>query len=117
MLEFAFEIPKLILFVCFKVTVDAPNPGGWQVQAEDGRSVQIEAPNLIIQQPPEAEMVEMQEIEEEHVAEEYDPMSFFAGPPADLNQQHEHDPNVGAVDSSIIGKCDFFVPWPPCEHA
>merc|ERR1719282_2180963 len=48
----------------------------------------------------------MQEIEEEHVAEEYDPMSFFAGPPADLNQQHEHDPNVGAVDSSIIDVTD-----------
>ena len=64
----------------FTVTVDAPNAGGsgWQVQAEDGRSVQIEAPNLIIQQPHE--MVEM-EVEEEHVDEGYDPMAFFAVPP------------------------------------
>ena len=67
--------------------------------------MQIEAPNLIIQQPEE-EMVEMEVGEDLHVAEEYDPMAFFAGP-ADLNQDHqEPDPNVGqAVDSSIIGKC------------
>ena len=66
--------------------------------------MQIEAPNLIIQQPEE-EMVEMEVGEDLHVAEEYDPMAFFAGP-ADLNQDHqEPDPNVGqAVDSSIIGK-------------
>ena len=50
-------------------------------------------------------MVEMEVGEDLHVAEEYDPMAFFAGP-ADLNQDHqEPDPNVGqAVDSSIIGK-------------
>ena len=86
------------------VTVDAANAGGWQVPTEDGGFVQIEAPNLIIQQPEE-EMVEMEVGEDLHVAEEYDPMAFFAGP-ADLNQDHqEPDPNVGqAVDSSIIGK-------------
>ena len=49
-------------------------------------------------------MVEMEVGEDLHVAEEYDPMAFFAGP-ADLNQAQEPDPNVGqAVDSSIIGK-------------
>ena len=70
--------------------------------------MQIEAPNLIIQQPEE-EMVEMEVGEDLHVAEEYDPMAFFAGP-ADLNQDHqEPDPNVGqAVDSSIIGKCSKY---------
>merc|ERR1712008_123982 len=53
------------------------------------------------------EMVEMEVGEDLHVAEEYDPMAFFAGP-ADLNQDHqEPDPNVGqAVDSSIIDVTD-----------
>jgi len=90
----------------FTVTVDAANAGGWQVPTEDGGFVQIEAPNLIIQQPEE-EMVEMEVGEDLHVAEEYDPMAFFAGP-ADLNQDHqEPDPNVGqAVDSSIIDVTD-----------
>ena len=98
------EIAKLIFKIIFNiVTVDAANAGGWQVPTEDGGFVQIEAPNLIIQQPEE-EMVEMEVGEDLHVAEEYDPMAFFAGP-ADLNQAQEPDPNVGqAVDSSIIGK-------------
>ena len=86
----------------FTVTVDAPNAGGWQLPVEDGRSVQIDAPNLVIQQPG-TEMVEM-EVEEEHVAEEYDPMSFFAGP-ADLTKQ-EHEPHAAAGESAIIGKFD-----------
>ena len=100
-----FTILVLIFKIFFNtVTVDAANAGGWQVPTEDGGFVQIEAPNLIIQQPEE-EMVEMEVGEDLHVAEEYDPMAFFAGP-ADLNQDHqEPDPNVGqAVDSSIIGK-------------
>ena len=100
-----FPFLVLIFKIFFDiVTVDAANAGGWQVPTEDGGFVQIEAPNLIIQQPEE-EMVEMEVGEDLHVAEEYDPMAFFAGP-ADLNQDHqEPDPNVGqAVDSSIIGK-------------
>ena len=65
--------------------------------------MQIEAPNLVIQ-PPGTEMVEM-EVEEEHVAEEYDPMSFFAGPAQEPVQEHE--PHAAAGESAIIGKIDW----------
>ena len=85
-----YHFPILVLIfqmIFIIVTVDAANAGGWQVPTEDGGFVQIEAPNLIIQQPEE-EMVEMEVGEDLHVAEEYDPMAFFVGS-ADLNQDHQ----------------------------
>merc|ERR1719510_2894519 len=54
--------------------VDAQTPRGYyqEVQAEDGRSFQIEAPNLVIQQHQEEV-----NIDEEEVDENYDPTFFL----------------------------------------
>merc|ERR1719510_1602602 len=54
--------------------VDAQTPRGYfqGVQAEDGRSFQIEAPNLVIQQHQEEV-----NIDEEEVDENYDPTFFL----------------------------------------
>lgn len=89
----------------FTVTVDANEsqvPGRFfqEVRAADGRSVQIQAPNLVIQ--PEEEIIE------EEVDEDYDPTFFLQSlpnPPSVMPAQPVmHDATIvtGTVDISAV---------------